>query len=374
MNNLNKLSEDWKGINQIVLFGAGIVAKICSDLFEHVDVKIKYIVDKDKEKQGKTWNNYPIISYEVAKNIIKGEKIVIMTAHAAYNEISFFLTELGLEEYKDFCGIGQFVCEWFWIERKMNCLYHVDMTITTRCTFNCRHCNMFIPYYEFKRDYSFDEIKRNVDLLFERVDYIVYFALLGGEPMLNPYLAEILDYIGCTYSEKYGRLAFVVNGSIIPEIKIFDVMKKHDVHLLISDYTEFIPYKEKLNNLIKILKDKEILFDVRYTQNWTDFGFPKTPFQRTDEQIKQHLRCCHPEWNGLNDGKFYYCNVSWSAEKSGHFNLAPEDYIVLEDIDPLDRNECRKIIDLSRGTSSFCKICGGCGSDNDKFVPVGEQL
>ena len=96
--------------------------------------------------------------------------------------------------------------------------------------------------------------------------------------------------------------------------------------------------------------------------------------KRDAEQLKEHLTCCRPEWNGLNDGKFYYCNVSWSAEKSGRFVLQPEDYIVLEDINPRDKEECHRLVELSRGTSSFCRVCGGCGRDNEKYVSAGVQL
>lgn len=372
--NLNKLSEDWKEIDSIILYGAGIVSRICQHLLEKVEIKIPFVIDADTNKQGKEWNGIPIISYDDAEDKIKKQKIVIMTAHTAYNEISQFLQEQGMEEYKDFCAIGQFICEWFWNAKEMNCLYHVDMTITTRCTFRCKNCNMFIPYYKEQRDCTFEELKNNVDLLFSRMDYIVYFALLGGEPTLNPALKNILQYIGETYRGKCGRLAYVVNGSIVPSDEVLEIMKKYDIHLLVSDYTKEIPYGDKMNQLKAKLEEYDILHDIRYSQIWADFGFPTAPVKRNEEQLKEHLRCCHPEWNGLNDGKFYYCNISWSAEKSGHFKLKEEDYIVLEDVDVNDKMACHKIVELSRGTSSFCRICGGCGSDNTNYVPVGAQL
>jgi len=297
-----------------------------------------------------------------------------MTAHTSYNEISRFLNEKGYKEYVDYCAIGQFICEWSWHAKGMNCLYHVDMTITTRCTFNCKHCNMFIPYYKQHSECSFEELKSNIDLLFSRVDYIVYLGLVGGEPTLNPALKDVLQYIGENYREKCGRIIYVINGSRVPSGDIFDVMKKYDIYLEISDYREFIPYHAKFEELIKKLEQHDIQYNVRHSQIWADFGFPTAPVKRNAEELREHLRCCHPEWNGLNDGKFYYCNISWSAEKSGHFKLRPEDYIVLKDINPNDKEACHKIVELSRGTSSFCRICGGCGSDNTNYVPVGEQL
>ena len=42
------------------------------------------------------------------------------------------------------------------------------------------------------------------------------------------------------------------------------------------------------------------------------------------------------------------------------------------DSDP--KAACRKIVELSRGTSSFCRICGGCGADNTNYVKTGVQM
>lgn len=372
--NLNKLSKEWEDIDSIVLYGAGTVSKICQPVFQKIDMKIPFVIDRDADKQEETWNGIPIIDYEKAIGQLQNRKIVVMTAHTAYNEISQFLTEQGMKEFQDYCSIGQFICEWFWKVKGMNCLYQVDMTITTKCTFRCKNCNMFIPYHKEKRDYTFEELKRNVDLLFSRIDYIAYFVLLGGEPTLNPALKDILQYIGEQYREKCGRLTYSTNGSVVPSDEMFLTMKKYDVHVLITDYTREIPYQDKFEQLREKLEQFNILHDIRYSPVWVDFGFPTEPIRLNEEQLQEHLQCCRPEWGGLNDGKFYFCNVAWSAEKSGHYKLKPEDYIVLQNVQSNDKEACHEIVELSRGTCSFCKVCGGCGSDNTKFVPVGIQL
>ncbi len=118
-------------------------------------------------------------------------------------------------------------------------------------------------YYKRHWDYTFEELKANYDLLFERLDYVAYIGFVGGEPFLNP---------------------------------------------------------------------------------------------------------------AVKDRKFYYCNVSWSAEKCGRYTLSKEDYIALDEIDPKDKKACHRLVELSRGTSSFCRVCGGCGSDNHNYVPIGVQM
>jgi len=372
-SDLGKLTADWNEIDTIVLYGAGTVSRICENLFRKVQINIECVIDQDRNKQGKLWSGVPILSYDDAKERIKNQKIVVMAAHTAFNDISEFLDKQGLVEFKDYCRAGQFICEWFWNTQKMNCVYHVDMTVTTKCTLNCKHCNMFIPYYKEQFHYTFEELKRNIDLFFERIDYAGYFGLIGGEPMLNPVLKDVIEYLEENYKDKYGKISYASNGSVLPSDELLEIMRKYDIHIVVSDYSKAIPYHDKIECLEQKFKEYGINYDIKPSLVWCDFGFPEHPVKRNAQELEEHLACCRPEWNGLNDGKFYYCNVSWSAEKSGRFKLQPSDYIVLEDLDPNDKEQCHLLTEISRGTSSFCRVCGGCGRDNTNYVDVGIQ-
>ena len=373
-SDLGKLTEDWNGLESIVLYGAGIVGGICKSLFERVDLKIPFVIDRNPKKQGTEWRGIPIISYEDAAPRLKGQKIVVMAGHTAYGDIAHFLTEQGMEEFRDFCNVGHFMSEWLWTAKQMNCVFHVDMTITTKCTLNCRHCNLFIPYHKEHVNFTFEEMKKTIDLFFERVDYVTYFGLIGGETFLNPDLEAFIRYLGENYRHQIGRITVVTNGTVTPAESLLQAIKKYEMYLSISDYTNMVPYEKMMEELVEKAKE----YGIDYYRNpsivWTDFGFPEHPFQRTPEQLEKHLKSCRPNWNALHDGKFYYCNVSWCAEQSGHFKLRDEDFIELEEIEPEDKAACRKIVELSRGTSSFCRICGGCGADNRNFVVTGEQM
>lgn len=373
-SDLGKLTEDWQDIQSVVLYGAGIVGNICKTLFELIDLKILFVIDQDERKQGTLWRGRPVISFDEAKTKLKNSKIVVMAGHTAYGKITNFLNEQGLEEFKDFCNVGHFMSEWLWLERKMNCVFHVDMTITTNCTLNCEHCNLFIPYHTEKKQLTLDEMKHNIDLFFQRIDFVTYFGLIGGETFLNPALEDCIIYLGENYQKQIGRITVVTNGTVTPPDSLLKTIKKYDMYLSISDYTEVVPYIDKMNQLILRLQKYKIDYSRNKNIVWTDFGFPNHPVNRTSEQLEEHLKSCRPNWNALQNGRFYYCNVACCAEQSGHFNLQPEDSIDLEKIIANDKYASRSIVELSRGTSSFCKICGGCGKDNTNYVPTGVQL
>lgn len=373
-SDLGKLTEDWNDIQNVVLYGAGIVGGICKTLFERVDLDIPFVIDRDPKKQGTRWMGVPIISYEDARERLNGQKIVVMAGHAAYGDIAKYLKEQGFEEFKDFCNVGHFMSEWLWTAKRMNCVFHVDMTITTKCTLNCRHCNLFIPYHKEQVNFSFEEMKKTIDLFFERIDFVTYFGLIGGETFLNPDLEKFIIYLGENYRKQIGKITVITNGTVTPAESLLQAIKKYDMYLSISDYTNMVPYEKKMEQLVEKAKEYEIDYYRNPSIVWTDFGFPEHPFKRTPEQLEEHLKSCRPNWNALHDGKFYYCNVSWCAEQSGRFKLQQEDYIELEKISPDDKFGCRSIVELSRGTSSFCRICGGCGADNTNYVVTGEQM
>lgn len=373
-SDLGKLTEDWNGLESVVLYGAGIVGKICQSLFEGVELDIPFVIDQDQKKQGSLWMGIPVISYEAAEKSLKNQKIVVMAGHNAYGKITKFLTEKGLAEFRDFCNVGHFMSEWLWSAKQMNCVFHVDMTITTKCTLNCRHCNLFIPYHKKKVNFSFQEMKENIDLFFERIDFVTYFGLIGGETFLTPALEPLIVYLGEHYRKQIGRITVVTNGTVTAPESLLQAIKKYNMYLSISDYTDAVPYAKRMDRFIEQAQRHQIDYYRNPSIVWTDFGFPAHPVIRTPEQLEEHLESCRPNWNALHGGRFYYCNVSWCAEQSGHFKLRPEDYIELKKIDPGDKIACRRIVELSRGTSSFCRVCGGCGKDNTNYVPTGAQM
>ena len=378
MDIFNKLSDEWNELNEIVPYGFGWEASRCIDKLLK-DFSIPFIIDNAPSKKGMTYKDIPIYSWEDAKDNIENRKIVVTTRYRQYYKIAESLRKEGKAYGRDFCNIKEFIPEWYWKNKKECCLYTVDMTVSAKCTFKCKNCNMFMPYYKTNVEYTLGELKSNIDQFFNVVDYVCYIGFIGGEPLLFTNLTELIKYIKEKYADKVGNFTIHTNGSIEPTDDFIDVIKQFNITVAVSDYGEQSPCREIMLKTIKVLEENGINPDVRSTLEWRDVGFPINPNNFSDDEMKVHAKACSADWRGINDGKFYYCNIAWSAEKAGLTVLEPDDYLVMRDLAKNKEQGKEKLLKLSegyfdKGYMSFCRKCGGCGADNTKLVVPGVQL
>lgn len=374
-HNMMRLTDDWDGIETIIIFGWGRYGQEIFDILSK-DFTIACIIDNDDKKSDAYFEGIPILSLKKAEEKIKEHKIIVTTLEKSYNSISCELSNAGLKEFKDYCKLENFVTEWYWRFRKEVTLFEIHTTITTRCTLKCKNCNMFMPYYENPEDFSYEQIVKDIDLLFGVVDYVYNFELLGGEPFLHKDLNKILSYIKDNYQNRIGRLGIFTNGTLIPSVETWKLLHKYDVKILISDYTDAVPYKKKLEEFIECVEQFNIAYRLNKNLVWSDFGFPQKKLDI--KNVKKHMLCCGPVFHGVNDGKLYYCHVAWSAEKSGLFSLCDSDYINLETINKNNIIATESMLayclgDMQGEYVSLCRFCGGCGSDNKVSIPAGIQ-
>ncbi len=373
----SELTDDWKYISELVLYGFGKVAHDNIDFFKS-SFNIAYIVDSDKEKCNCEFKGISVKHVDDVKDDLKNYKIVIMTANRNAALVGEDLEKFGLQSGKDFCSMEQFLTEWFWNYKKKVCLMEVHSTITSRCTLKCKHCNMFMPYYREYVDYTAKDILEDLELLFRHVDYIVAYEILGGEPLINGELADMIRQIGDRYGNRIGNIGIITNGTLLPDEQLIEISKKYNVKYDFSDYTDVVDYKKRFDSAVKIVSDAGLRYSVNRSLRWCDFGFPVNNRMYDFDKVREHMLSCGPIFHGLNDGKYYYCHVSWSADKAKLLKNVSDDYIDLRTLDDDDRAK-EAILEHSNGNMAkgfvkLCKICGGCGNDNTEFVKAAEQM
>lgn len=371
------LTEDWKNIKELVIYGFGKVAHDNMDFFRQ-NFNILYIIDSNKDKCGVKYKEIDVKHVNDVLDDLTNHKIVVMTANRNATLVGSDLEKIGLKKGKNYCSMEQFLTEWFWNYRKKVCLMEVHSTITTRCTLRCKHCNMFMPYYKEQIDYVAEDILHDLELLFRHVDYVVSYKLLGGEPLINNELANMIMQISEKYGDKIGNIGIITNGTILPNEELINISKKYDVKFDFSDYTDAVDYKKKFDEAVKRVSDAGIRYEVNRSLRWCDFGFPEKNKNYDFDEVREHMLSCGPLFHGLNDGKYYYCHVAWSADKAKLLKNVQDDYIDLRTLGNGD--EAKEAIlehskgNMAKGFVKLCKICGGCGNDNTDFVKAAEQM
>ncbi len=370
-------NDTWKDLSEIVIYGLGMVGKKYFDLLRREFV-IKCIVDNNPNALD-FYRGVRVISLVELLKIRRNEKIIVLASKEAFLSIKRDLEQYKLVEYEDYVGFESFVSDWYWQVKNKNCIREVHMATNTDCTFRCEKCNMFVPYYKDSTIYTLEDIRKSLDIFFPLVDFVFVFSYLGGEPFLNRELKDILRYTYENYYTKIGRIEVVSNGSLIPDAMTLEAMRRYHVLVRISDYTEHISYQKKLQKVIDILEKYEIAYSVEKSLEWVDFCFPGQDGkgQLPIKDVRSHMLCCSPAFHGLNDEKFYYCHVAWSAEKAGLTVLKDSDYIELKNVG-MDMEGKRHLVEYARGVMkesyvSLCAKCMGCGIDNHFVIPAGQQ-
>ncbi len=371
------LDDSWKDIKSFIPFGYGRVGKRVLPKLQE-DFIIPFVIDNNpcyaKQEQG-----FSILTLDEAIKVRKDEKIVVLTVETAYADIRKRLIDKGLEEYKDFCILERFLGEWFLKYQNKCVLSKIDTSITFRCTLNCKHCAMFTVYGD-RYEQTVGDIKKNIDSFFKIVDYVLEFTLLGGEPLIHSGLEEILNFLSEKYVDKIGQIVIISNGNVHLKDSTYKLIKKYDVILSISDYTEVHNYRERLGKFIAELEKRKIRFYYNREMEWKDHGYPKNPCAYPDEKAKEHLKLCGHTTHSMNEGRLYYCDAMYGAEKNTGYATEKDDYLDFKElIQWIDTKKAKeRVIEYcfgeinDKGFPSFCKVCAGIGHDNSKIIRAGE--
>lgn len=378
---LNKLVdiEEWKSLKDIVVFGYGRQGKRMLRKLQR-DFHIVAIVDNNREKCGMNADGVPVIHFQEAVQQLRENKIIVTTATYHYNSVRRQLEGLGLVENKDFVLFHSFAPEWYYKCRQNIFVAETDVSLTPVCNLNCEKCSMFVPYWKNKKHREPENIKNDLDTYFKYVDFVFNMSIIGGEPLIYKKLDEILKYIGEHYRDRIGCITIITNGTVVPDDKILALLKRYEIEVSVSDYSDHLPYGEKVEKLCSLLEAWEISYMRNTNIEWFDFGFPEKCYHyEAGEEAKKHMQNCNIVCHMLQDGRLYYCATAWAAQLGGLFKEDDNSYIDLNKLDIEDREKGGKAIlelclgNIPRGYLELCRVCGGYGVDNTRKVETARQ-
>lgn len=91
-------------------------------------------------------------------------------------------------------------------------LYQVHIKLTNECNLSCRYCFAESGAVAYKSYLSLEQFKKVIDDVKELSDY-VFYTLSGGEPLIYPYIFELMEYI----KSKNNGIMLLTNGAYITE-------------------------------------------------------------------------------------------------------------------------------------------------------------
>lgn len=381
----DKVYDNIKLKNKLYLFGAGrdgeAVLKVINKLFPN-DFEILGFIDNDKKKQGTVYCGLSVFSPD-DKLFFDSDIAVIISIVGAkvFHSLKKQLDNMGLDENIDYFHSAIFLSVYAAYEKNLLFFHNVSFLPSTRCNLKCKACLNFTPYMEKFEERSFEQLKNDVDLFFDCVDYIDLFHVSGGEPFLYPHLAKLMRYIAQNYGEKINSLETTTNGTVIPPNDFLEVYREFPITVTLDDYREALPhYKNRFQSVadkFDSIKGKGKYNILRY-DNWIDLA----PFNTDNsawpaEKLAKHFIDCHALLQEFRNGKLYLCNYAAYATVAGIMSELPKnDYY---DFRKYNKSKLRELMEFrlgysERGYAEFCKRCAGLFEINPHRVFPAEQI
>lgn len=367
---------------KVYIYGAGEDGRFLFSQLQFADCVAGFI-DNDKEKQNTGYCGKKVESiHEFMKKKI-GEQIVVVAVGQFLAD--YMMNSLRTIGYQD--GINLFRKSDFYhyylpiyAMYSWNCVYFrsISLTLTTKCTLNCNACLTFMPYNHEQKHYDLEMFKSSLDLFFQAVDFVEFIDIAGGEPLLYPYITEVIDYIGKNYREQTNRVYITTNGTIVPSDELCETMKKYDFMFNLDDYRDSTGDKlSKVPEIVKKLEQKKAPYQIKRVDQWIDLRIMETDNSyMSEEELRDHFVACQQEWPELYNEKIYFCDYSNYAFRAGIAKDYVEEAFSLTNY---DESQKKMLFEYMMGYSDkgyveMCRYCSGYHGTNTNLVESARQL
>ncbi len=223
----------------------------------------------------------------------------------------------------------------FFENNKLN-IPQIEFCITTKCTLKCKDCCALIPQLDkVKRsEMTLADFKLYLDKICDSVDSIRHLVILGGEPLMNPELPEMLEY--AANKEKVFFTQLITNGTMLPNEKLLSVLKRYNnrIYVYMSNYSdnpELTPIL-KQDAIKALLKENNI--KLQKPENWAwleERGLSSQVFDNVTTQQK-FLNCYRTKCNQVMNGRLDICSKATAGREMKLFEDDSIDIINSENL------------------------------------------
>lgn len=262
-------------------------------------------------------------------------------------------------------------------DRGVFVLPQIGFSLTTRCTLRCRNCIALSPLFEnphiqgFCHEMlSFVDYKAQLDRLLAGVDGIKRLFLHGGEPLLNPDLAEIVDYSASCH--KIELVELITNGTLECSASLLDALARHKdkVYLAINNYSVNPALKDRLRygRVIETLDVRGVKHPLYSELSWYR-QHPLKDFGMSAAQVREALAKCWCRHSlQILGGALAICPRASIGHRLGIVPTPEEDLIRLDG----SVADMREALKAYYAKDAFV-ACGWCAPQEEVIMPA-EQM
>lgn len=245
---------------------------------------------------------------------------------------------------------------------------YIEMPITTKCSLRCKECANLIQYYDKGSFYNYRMLLSDIYKLCQIVEGIEMLRILGGEPLMHPYLKELI--MGMLKYEKVKNIQIVTNGTMLFKDDILKVLRNKRISVDISNYGSI---SRNYDNLIRQLRNNNIKFCTNKELKWT----PQGDFScrnRSQKELKKIFKNCRSDCISLLEGELHLCPRSSNGSDLHIFEADLSDYVNLRNYK--SKRKVRELLFnlLNNKSIIACNYCDYFMRDQLKSCIAGEQI
>ncbi len=233
-------------------------------------------------------------------------------------------------------------------------LGYLEIEICKKCNLNCKGCSHFAPLVKDGGEFDFEGYKHDIMRLSDIFSNINVIRLLGGEPLLNENILDILKFTRNIFKKSDIKIA--TNGVKLMGMsnEFFECLVKENVKLAISLYPILKDSKQKI---IKFLESKGVEYKLSEKKKFAARLNLQGDFDGVKNANKCKIMC-----PTLKDGRIYRCSILASIDKfQDYFGKST---VECDDGAKVDIYRCDGAGIIKR-LKEANKLCSYCSGNND---------
>ncbi len=256
-------------------------------------------------------------------------------------------------------------------------LASTSLMITEFCTLKCKLCLAYVPYYDKPKMLSFEEAQSVLENYFQIIDTVDKFSITGGEPLINPYINDIIQLIFKYEDQISKEIILITNGTIELSEKLLSVLSQSKkIKIVVNNYGDLSKYAKTNYMKLKEHNINAILYTEENRVEWIDCRDHNLKHATKIEREKQASSCYF--FTGkkyiINRGQLHTCTRSFYRIYKELIPFTDADYIDLLD-EGISTEEKRKHLGnlLRCKSTTACAYCDG-RTEMTQLYPAAEQI